>query len=266
MDDLTVLDQAHIEMEAAAGSAGEDAARLRFYERLADCELFLMLTEEVQGDNISPELFQTDEGAFLLGFDREERLAEFAGQPVPYAALSGRVIAGMLAEQEIGLGVNLGVAPSSILIPPDALVWLHETLGNAPEQVQTGLSELVRPTGLPDRLLEGLDARLAGAAGLASTAWLVGVRYDNGGAGYLLGFVDASDRAREPLAKAVAEALTFSGIEAGMLDVGFFDGEDPMVAHLARVGMRYDIPELKEPETWKPVAPGSDPEKPPKLK
>lgn len=266
MDDLTALDHAHKEMEDAAGSDREDAARLRFYERLADCEVFLMLTEEAQGENISPELFETGEGAFLLGFDREDRLAEFAGQPVPYAALSGRVIAGMLAGQDIGLGVNLGVAPSSILIPPGALSWLHDTLGHAPEQVQAGLSELVRPTGLPDRLLAGLDARLAGAAGLASTAWLVGVRYENGGAGYLLGFVDAAERARAPLAKAVAEALTFSGIEAGMLDVGFFDSGDAMVARLAKVGMRYDIPEPKEPETWTPVKPGSDPEKPPKLK
>jgi hypothetical protein len=266
MDELTVLDHAHAEMEAAVGTDGESAARLRFYERLADCELFLMLTEEARGENISPELFQTEEGAFLLGFDREERLSGFAGRAVPYAALSGRVIAGMLSGEQIGLAVNPGAAPSSILIPPEALTWLHDTLGNAPEQVQTRLSELVRPTGLPDRLLEGLDARLAGAAGLAATAWLAGVRYDNGGAGFLLGFVDASDRARDPLAKAVAEALIFSGIDAGVLDVGFFASDDPMVERLARVGMRYDIPELKQPEPWKPVAPGSDPEKPPRLK
>ena len=120
MTDLTPLDTAHAAMEAAPD---EDAARLRFYERLADCELFVLLTQEAEGDNISPEVFDLADESFVLVFDREDRLAQFVGKPAPYAALSGRVIAGLLAEQGIGMGVNLDVAPSSILIPPQAVVW-----------------------------------------------------------------------------------------------------------------------------------------------
>ena len=112
MTEETPLDSAHAAMEAAPEN---DAARLRFYERLADSELFLMLTEEARDENISPEVFDVADGRFLLAFDREERLARFAGRPAPYAALSGRVLAQMMAGQGLGLGVNLEVAPGEVL-------------------------------------------------------------------------------------------------------------------------------------------------------
>ncbi|MEW2911108.1 SseB family protein [Leisingera sp. JC11] len=263
MTDETPLDLAHAAMEAAPQ---DDAARLRFYERLADAELFLMLTEEAAGEQISPELFETPDGAFVLVFDREERLAQFAGKPVPYAALSGRVVAQMLAGQGIGLGLNLEVAPSAFLIPAEAIAWLHQTLGHAPEEVEAGVTEFTAPKGLPEALLTALDAKLATAGGLAAAAYLAGVRYAGGGQGHLLGFVGAKEAAQASLAKAASEALTFSGIEAGAMDVGFFEAEDPVAASLARVGLRFDLPQPKAPQELKPVKPGSDPEKPPRLK
>ncbi len=118
MSDETPLDMSHAAMEAAPN---DDAARLRFYERLADSEMFLLLTKETEGDQISPEIFDLGDASFVLVFDRIERLAQFVGKPAPYAALSGRVIAQMLAGQGIGLGVNLEVAPSQMLIPPEAV-------------------------------------------------------------------------------------------------------------------------------------------------
>ena len=164
MTNLTPLDAAHAAMEA---SPADDAARLRFYERLADCELYLLLTEEAVGDNITPEVFDLGDASFVLVFDRDERLAQFVGKPAPYAALSGRVIAGLLAEQGIGLGVNLEVAPSSILIPPEAVTWLAGTLGNAPAEAEARIEALAPPRGLPELLLTALDTKLASAAGLA---------------------------------------------------------------------------------------------------
>lgn len=260
--ELTPLDQAHAAMEARPE---EDAARLRFYERLADAELFLMLTEEAVGEQISPALFETPEGSFVLVFDREERLAQFAGQPVPYAALSGRVVAQMLAGQGIGLGVNLEVAPSSILIPAEAVGWLHQTLGHAPEELEGDVSEFTPPKGLPEALLTALDAKLATAGGLAAAAYLVGVRYADGGMGHLLGFVGAREAAQPSLAKAAGEALTFSGIEAGAMDVAFFEPDNPVAASLARVGLKFDLPQPEEPKIYQPEIPGSNPDKPPRL-
>lgn len=258
----TPLDLAHAAMQAAPA---EDAPRLRFYERLADAELFLMLSEEAAGGQITPALFDTPEGRFVLVFDREERLAQFAGQAVPYAALSGRVVAQMLAGQEIGLGVNLEVAPSSILIPAEALGWLHQTLGHAPEELEGDVREFTAPKGLPEALLTALDAKLATAGGLAAAAYLVGVRYGGGGQGHLLGFVGALEAAQPSLAKAAGEALTFSGIEAGAMDVAFFEAGDPVAASLARVGLKFDLPQPEAPRPYQPEIPGSNPDKPPRL-
>ncbi len=262
MTEATALDTAHTAMEAAPQ---DDAARLRFFERLADSELFLMLTEEAQGENISPELFDVADGRFVLAFDREDRLAQFAGRPVPYAALSGRILSSMLAGQGIGLGLNLEVAPSSMLIPSEALGWLATTLEHAPDEVEEKLAEFLPPTGLPETLLRALDTKLSTAVGLAQAAYLVGTKSETGASGHLLGFVGALDGAQSALAKAASEALTFSGIEAGAMDVGFFAPEAPAAASLAKVGLRFDLPQPEARDLTRPV-PGSDPENPPILK
>ncbi|PSL22174.1 SseB family protein [Shimia abyssi] len=257
----TPLDKAHAEMD----SAGDDAARLRFYERLADGELFMLLDKEPENDRISPEIFETSDASFVLVFDTEERLSQFVGRVAPYAALSGRVIATMLSGQGIGLAVNPEVAPSAILIPPEAVAWLSETLQDAPDEVEAHISAFTAPAGLPEVLLTALDTKLATAAGLAKYAYLVGVTYENGATSHMLGFVEAVPAAQNALAKAVNEALTFSGIEAAALDVGFFAATDPVAAHLARAGLRFDLPEQVQPAEYKPIAPGRDPNKPPIL-
>ena len=82
----------------------------------------------------------------------------------------------------------------------------------------------------------------------------------------MLAFVDALEGARDALASAVAEALTFSGIEAGALDVAFFSASDPITARLARVGLRIDLPQPPRPTPAQPQAPGSDPDTPPILR
>ena len=44
----------------------DDAVRLRFYERLADAELVLLLAKDADGDNVEPELFEVQGGRFVL--------------------------------------------------------------------------------------------------------------------------------------------------------------------------------------------------------
>ena len=263
MSEQTPLDIAHAGMEAAPN---DDAARLRFYERLADSEMFLLLSKEAMGEQIEPEIFDLGEASFVLVFDRIDRLSQFVGKSAPYAALSGRLIAQMLTGQGIGLGVNLEVAPSQMLIPPDAVNWLCDTLAHAPDQVEERPEELYAPKGLPEELLTALDAKLASAAGFASNAYLVAVHYEGGRQGHLLGFVGAIEGAEHALARAAGEALTFSGIEAGSIDVGFFSQSDPMAAAMAKVGLRFELPKLEERAQVVRAAPGSDPDKPPKLR
>ena len=261
MTDLTPLDTAHAAMEAAPEDA---AARLRFYETLAASELYLLLKSEAEGDRLDPEVFDLSDHSFVLVFDREDRLAQFAGSIVPYAALSGRSIATMLAGQGLGLGVNLEVAPSSILLPPEAVDWLAETLSDAPSEIEARPEKLSAPKGLPENLLLALDARLATMAGLAELAYLARVTYDTGAQGHLLGFVGAKPEAEAALARAVSEVLIFSGLEAAALDVAFFAASDPVAARLAQCGLRFDLPEPPRPTVR--AAPGSDPDKPPLLR
>jgi hypothetical protein len=260
---MTPLDDAHGAMEAAPG---DDAARLRFYDRLAGSELFLLLEEEPEGDRIRPALFPVEGQTFALVFDREDRLTGFAEGPAPYAALSGRALASMLAGQGIGLGVNLGVAPSSILIEAGSVDWLAATLAAAPEEVEERPEELAAPAGLPEMLLTALDARLAAAEGLARMAYLVAATYAGGRRGHLMAFVDTLPGAEPSLARAVGDALTFSGVEAGSLDVGFFRASDPVAARLARVGLRFDLPEAPKDDRVPGSAPGMDPDAPPRLR
>ncbi len=263
MPHLTPLDSAHGAMDSAPG---DNAARLQFFERLADSELFLLLTHEAKDENLSPEIFEVADGRFALAFDREERLARFANGPAPYAALSGRVLAQMLTGQAIGLGVNLDVAPSSILIPAEAVDWLNQTLGHIPDQIEARITDVTPPSGLPETLVTSLDTKLATATGLARCAYLVGVGYVDGTKGHLLAFVDAISGAESALAKAAGEALTFSGIEAGAMDVGFFTQADPVTEKLGAVGLRFDLPQPPAPQSGVRTAPGSDPDKPPILK
>ena len=257
---MTPLDQAHAAMQASDA----EPDRLRFFERLADAELFLLLEAEPEGEVIEPMVFDTGDAKLLVAFDREDRLTGFTGTISPYAALSGRAIAEMIAGSGYGLGVNLDAGDGAIVMPAEAMDWLHETLSDLPQAIEERPLEIAAPKGLPEVLLQALDTKLALAEGLASAAFLVSVIYAPARPGHLLAFIGSTPYAEDALAKAVSEALVFSGLEAGELDVAFFSPDDPIVERLAKVGLRFDLPEPVA--ALHPIAPGSDPDKPPKLK
>ncbi len=258
---MTPLDQAFAAMDAAPE---DDALRLRYYERLADCELFLLLEREPDGDNIDPQIFELEEGQFVLGFDRAERLSAFMGREAPYAALSGRSLVRLLAAQGLGLGVNLEVADSAYLLPSEVLSWLVDVLERRPEAKEMRVREVAAPGAMPELLLSALDAKLALMGAAARIAYLAKATYEDGTLGHMLAFVEPAPGAESALSQAASEALTFSGLEAGQLDVTFLNASDPVAAQLARVALRFDLPEPPKPQI--PGAPGMNPEKPPKLR
>ena len=66
MSDETLLDKAHAAMQAA----GEDEqSRLKFFEQFAASELFLLLQDTPDGDNVTPEIFEVEGVSFVLAFD-----------------------------------------------------------------------------------------------------------------------------------------------------------------------------------------------------
>jgi len=259
--EATALDRAHAAMSE---EAPEDAPeRLALHAALAEAELFLMLAEEPAGEDLRPRVFALEDGPVVLAFDLEARLARFAGEAVPYAALPGRRLVAMLAGQGVGLGLNLDVAPSAMLLPPALIDWLAEALAEAPQEV-TARPEALRAPTLPPALVAALDARLARAAGLAREAWLASVSHADGTAGHLLAVVGAAPGAEAALARALGEAARFSGAGAGPLDIVYLAEGDPLAGRLARVGLRFDLPVREAPAA--PAAPGSDPRRPPRLR
>jgi hypothetical protein len=255
---MTQIDDTHAEMETS------DEARLRFFQAVVSAELFLLLEKEAEGEAIEPRLFNVEGQNVALAFDTLERLAEFAGGICPYAAMSGRVLISLLEGEDLSLGINLEVSTSATLLGPDALKWLHKTLGHAPAEVEARPKEFLPPAGLPEILITALDAKLATATGLAKLAYLAAVKYDNGTQSHLLALIDPIPGSEPTLAKAINEALVFSGVEAGSIDVTFLKASDAMAAKLARVGLRFDLPAPSEPPAQ--TAPGSDPDKPPILR
>ena len=262
-DLVTLLDAAHA---AVSVDPENETLRLRFFERLADGEMVILLEREAVGESLEPRIFDLEDGPVVLVFDREERLASFTGGIAPYAALPGRVIAGLLKGQGIGLGVNLGVAPSSMLLPPEAMDWLAETLDEGPEVLEAAPDRFLPPK-VPEAVVSALDAKLARAGGLAVAAVLSAVSYSDGRQGHMLAILDAAPGAEGALARAMGEALVFSGVEAGELDVVFLAGASPTALAIARVGLRFDLRASDAPAASSaPSAPGIDPSRPPNLR
>lgn len=259
---MTALDDAYAAMLAAPD---EDAARLRYYARLADGEMILLLADEAAGADLVPRVFDLDDGPVVLVFDSEEKLAAFAAGEVPYAALPGRVIAQQLAGQGIGLAVNLGAA-SMMLFPPDAVDWLAQTLETGPEETEARPVGFHAPVGLPAALIAALQDKLAQAGRLASAVLIAGVTYDDGRRGHVLAFLDVPEAGQAVLARAASEALIFSGIAAGEMDVTFLNTADPGAVAMGRVARHLDLPAPPLRVVPPPVAPGMDPERPPILK
>ena len=75
MTEETPIDRAHAAMQARPE---EDGARLAFYERLADAELFLMLQAEADdgADTVTPELFEVGDARNNVS-QRQHAPAEF---------------------------------------------------------------------------------------------------------------------------------------------------------------------------------------------
>lgn len=262
---MTQLDAAHLRAEDAPDDIPR---RMAFYARLVEAELFLLLEREADGPKITPRVFDVEGGPIVLAFDLESRLSDFTGMPAPYAALPGRALVQMLAQDgTLGLGLNLGEAPSARILPPEVLAWVADTVSDTPEQAEARLSELLAPHDLPDLVLEALDAALGRMAGLARLAYLAGAVFDGGRRGHVLAFVDAAPGAEGALARAVQTALALSGVEAGALDVTFIDATDARAAEFARVGLRVDLPEGEvQVQVLDNPGPGMDPAKPPRLR
>ena len=259
---FTFLDQAFLRMQENEES---ESLRLQFYSCFADTEMFLVLENEPQEDRVDPKTVIYEGQKYVHAYDSEERLAQAAGRVCPYLGLSGRTLAQMLAGSGVGVALNLDVAVSSLLLPNDRMVWLSDTLEQEPEKGEEKLFALYPMAPVRKHVFETFLFKLAASADLARGFWLCEAEYGNGLRKRILAVIGAKNEHHGPLAKAVQEAVLFSGDEDLSLDVLFLAGHEALVKKLEHTGMRL-IFKNKAEKPAKPAPPGSDPNKPPILR
>lgn len=203
--------------------------RARMLSRLADTELSVALTGEPKGDRVGLHIFPLDSGPVALACDSEDRLAGFFGKPVSYAAMPGRVLAGLLQHEKAGLLVNPGF-PSEMLLDAEMLHWLTDVLAATPEAAEARLKLTSAAPATVQALAEPLAARFADMSGLISGAALAGTEGEDGPAGHILLIAGAATEHQPAIAKALAEALSFLPPQPGGVDISFSDAKPPPTA------------------------------------
>lgn len=242
---MTALD----DLAATPFHDAKPAQRARMLSRLADTELSVALTGEPEGERIELQTFPLEGGPVALACDGEDRLAGFFGGPVAYAAMPGRVLAGLLRQEGAGLLINPG-HPSEMLLDADMLDWLTGVLSATPEAAEAQLRLTAPAPATVEALAEPLAARLADMRGLIGGAALAGVRGEGEPSSHLLLIAGAGAERQPAIAKALAEALAFLPPQPGGVDISFSDTAPPPSA------LRF---ELVMPEPQAPKRPDGPP-------
>ncbi len=232
--------------------SGDDAARLRLYEVFSGAELVLPLAAEAEAgdEDVTPESIKVSGVPHVVAHDS---IAAFAGgEPRPTATLSGLALSQMLDGQGVGVALRMEGMAEPLLIAPEALDWLARNLAEGPARVEARPLALHPPKGLPTSLLTTLDRRLAQGEGMARAAWLAAVDWSDGSRGHLLAFVGARPGTEETLAAGINAAVALSGAEGVRMDVTFLPEEDPVIARIAKVGLRFDMEDPEAAPTGPP--------------
>ncbi len=249
----TPLDRAWAEAEGEAGAA-------RFWEVFAAAELFLAIDPDtLDTDAPRPLSFAVEGAETALAFDTEERLIDFLGDGAAHLSLSGRALAGMLAEAGAQLGLNLGEAPSAQLLPPDALAWAAAAFGQPIEAERRAALALGPPEGATPELLARIDARLAALGPVVAEAWLCGAAEEG-----LILLLRLAEPDAEPAAiAALAETARFAGGDRPAFALAAVSEGEPALEAARRSGLGFEPP---KPAIEPASPPGFDPARPPKLK
>lgn len=254
----TPLDRARA---ALAAAPDDQAARLALFGAFSEAEIVVVLAGDPEDEAVQPKLARLDGVPHVLAYSDEVRLAEDLREPAPCATLPGRALAGLLAGQ--GVGIALDPGDEALVLSPEEVDWLARTLNVAPEPA-SGRPLAVAAPEVSDASVGALGQRLAASGALAEAAWLVKAAWPDDRRGPLLVFVGAAPGAERALAAAAGEAVAFSGGPEDGLDVAFVDGGAALLREIEAVGRAIPLPKPAPPTA--PAAPGSDPDRPPRLR
>lgn len=144
-----------------------------FYEALFAATVFMPIDgafdedgneSESEARSISPILYEVEDVATLMIFDTEDRLARWTDEPIDYVGLTGQQFFAMFeGDQQVAL--NIGVAPSSVIIPINTVGWLHQRAIEEVESEVVGAGsavEVAPPPELTTEAVARITARIAG--------------------------------------------------------------------------------------------------------
>ena len=252
------MDKTYARMQAAPNS---DAAGLRFYEAFCDTNLHVLVNAD-----LSLQIFETSQGKLILAFDTEERMAEFVEQPTEFIKMPGRELVTQLKETDIGIGLNLNVAPTSQILTPEILDWVSALLSVDSTLMVDQVAGFSADCQLSDDDRTALTDRLVNFTGVVKAAYICGVTYADGATADALFFIDCDQDIEADLFTAMIETQKFAMDSSADLAIKFISSDSPALPEIQRHGHQLHIPAPIVTPTFQPSAPGMDPNKPPKLR
>ncbi|MFN3613001.1 MAG: SseB family protein [Rubrimonas sp.] len=234
---LTPLDRAHA---AAEAPGAPDDARARFYALLLETPLCVPVEPQAGDAGPKPLVFALEDGPVALGFDDDARMAAFFEAPTEYVTLPGRALATLLAQAGLGLGLNLGEAPSAALLDADLVRWIAAEMGGGLDAAElTGPLTLASPEGATPGLLAALAERLAAFPGMVAGAWLARLGPE-GAPGRLTALIlpaDAAVRGAQALAAELGRAAAPHAPVGEDVAVGLLNRDHPLIEPARRRGI-----------------------------
>ena len=146
----------------------------------------MLLEQETSNEILEPKFIQLEGNNFALAFDSEENLSEFYGEAAAFAQITGRVLAKMLLEEKIGLGINLGVSEGELLLPYSVIEWFVSVLDETPNLVQTTPKKFLPVKAFPEIMFKALQQKLKPAVGLFDEIWICAVEYNEDETSHLI--------------------------------------------------------------------------------
>jgi hypothetical protein len=165
---MSKLDTAYTEAK------NDNEKKPAFYNLFLNTDFFIpthdapKATTENGEDTILPMYVESNEVEYLMLFDSQQRLTDWAQKELPFTVLTGHVIVEMMDADHHWV-LNAGTDYTKPFVPGE-IIWLKQTVAKAKEQAAnspTNDSVLVRkPQSLPEGLVETLRLHLSNHAGI----------------------------------------------------------------------------------------------------
>jgi hypothetical protein len=278
--------------EACAAGAPDDvtAARIVFFSALVAGELCIPPADTSapaqgagEGGQFRPRVLTLASGPFVVAFQDEMCLADFAPAGAEFTVLAGRDLVQAMAGRGLGLGLNLATPALAYLLEAEGVDWLAEVTAPPPPpalppEALAGLA-IGAPEGASGLLAALLIQRLGLHPGVAGAALLARAVPRGGGPDLALVALVGAGTAPAPdqrLLRDLAEAARFAalmpartpggaGLAVGGLAVVGLAAHHPLAEVFGRVGRALPLPRQVAASAG-PAAPGLDPARPPRLR